>query len=176
MGLIVFVTYVSFFYHLACSEEEARVQELLGECIEQFLQKKANDKSISLQAFNNDNFLLFYEEFQQDDELKEALKYENTSFALSRMCRIFIEIYRHLPSDKRSQYLRGFFSNTAQVAEKEDFALIFEDGMRQIKQGSCGDAIKLYHELIQDEELQNLLGKNFNEVKERISRLLEEGQ
>ncbi len=164
-----------FFYHLAYSEEEARVREILGKRIEQFLPEKVNDKPISLHTL--DNFLPFYEEFQQDDELKEALKSENTSFALSRMRKIFIEIYRYLPPDTRSQYLRRFFSHTAHVAKDEDFALIFEDGMRQIiKQESSGAAIKLYQELIQDEELQNLLGKNFKDLKERISRLLEEGQ
>lgn len=163
------------FYHLAHSESEAHLREILTQRVEQLVRVQVQDGTISLQSL--DDFLQFYEEFQQDDELREALKPENTSFVLSLMRRIFIKIYRFLPAGTRGHYLRKFFSQTAYLAKTEDFALIFEDGIRQIiKQESLGDAIKLYQELKQDEELKDLLGENFDKVQKRIDVLLEEGQ
>jgi hypothetical protein len=58
-----------------------------------------------------------------------------------------------------------------------DFALIFEEGMRQIiQQVARDDAIKLYDELIQDQELKDLLGVKFDEARTHIlAELLDEG-
>ncbi len=106
----------------------------------------------------------FYEEFQQDQELKEALGTQNTSFALTLMYKNFLAIYRQFPENERGSWLINFFSLVTQLPQSRDFNLIFEEGMRQIiKQVSRDDAIKLYEELIQDEELKVLLGENFDE-------------
>ncbi len=162
-----------FFYHLACSEEN-RVQEKLAQHLEQLVQPEAQSESISLQSL--DEFLQFYEEFQPDGELREALQADNTRFALSVMRKSFLKIYRQLPEGTRGPSLRKFFSHTAQKATTEDFALIFEDGMRQIiRQESLEYAGKLFQELMQDKEVKDLLGENFDQVQKGISKLLEEG-
>src|SRR2546425_736273 len=48
--------------------------------------------------------------------------------------RNFIEIYRQLPEKIRGNWLIEFFSLVTQQARNDDFALIFEEGMRQIIQ------------------------------------------
>ena len=163
-----------FFYHLAYSEEKSNVQLILAESIEQLALEQPQSESVSLQSLSN--FLQFYEEFPQDDELKEALGQQITNFALSLMRKTFLKFCWRLPSAKRGEYLRDFFSHTAHKEKTENFALIFEDGMRQIMQEeTAGDAIKLFNELMDSEEIKTLLGENFSEVESHIlAELIEE--
>jgi len=150
------------------------VRENLAEQIEQLAQVQTQVERNLLQSL--ESFLQFYEEFQQDEELKEALGQRNASFSLSLVYRKFIEIYRQLPEKIRGNWLIEFFSLVTQQARKDDFALIFEDGMRQIiQQVSREEAIKLYNELIQDAGLKILLGEQFESVRSHVTDLLTEG-
>jgi hypothetical protein len=156
-----------FLYHFACSENETKVRESLEQQIERLAQVQAWEERDLLQSY--ESLVQFYEEFLQDQELKEALGMQNTSFALSLMYKYFLAIYRQSPENERGSWLINFFSLVTQQAQIREFDLIFEEGMRQIiKQVSTDDAIKLYHELIQGEELKVLLGENFDEVSKRI--------
>ncbi|HYT42480.1 MAG TPA: hypothetical protein VEP90_09045, partial [Methylomirabilota bacterium] len=119
-----------FFYHLAYGENEALVRENLTQQIERLTQLQAQERNNLLPSL--ESFLQFYEEFQQDVELKEALGQQNASFASSLIYRNLIEIYRQLPEKERGNWLRAFFSLVAHQSESEDFALIFIEGMRQI--------------------------------------------
>jgi hypothetical protein len=168
-----------FFYHLAYSEESAQVQRILAQQVEQLAQAQQRDEHDLLQSF--ENFLQFYEEFRQDEELKEALGQQNTGFVLSLVYRNFIEISRQLPEKMRGTWLKEFFSlvtkSEVQQLKNDDFALIFEEGMRQIiKQVPRDDAIKLYNELIQDAGLKVSLAEQFESVRSRVlTDLLDEG-
>ncbi len=117
-----------FFYHLVYSEEAAKVRESLAQQIGQLAQVQMKQMRDILQSL--EDFLQFYEEFRQDEELKDALGQQNASFALSLIYRNFIEIYRQLPEKMRENWLKQFFSLVTQQATTNDFALIFEDGMR----------------------------------------------
>ncbi|MFL5662296.1 MAG: hypothetical protein ACJ8BW_13230 [Ktedonobacteraceae bacterium] len=124
-----------------------------------------------------ESFLQFYDEFQQDQELKEALGQRNASFALSLIYKNFINIYRQLPEKMRGNWFKDFFSRVTQQPNNDDFARIFEEGMRQIiQQISREDAIKLYDELMRDKELKDLLGIKYDEARTHINEeLLNEG-
>jgi hypothetical protein len=156
-----------FFYHLAFSENEALVRENLTQQIERLAQLQTQERRNLLPSL--ESFLQFYEEFQQDIELKEALGQRNASFASSLIYRNIIEIYRQLPEKERGNWLRSFFSLVTHQPQSEDFALIFIEGMRQIiQQVSRDESIKLYNDLIQDEELKILLGEKFNEATKHV--------
>ena len=163
-----------FFYHLACSEKEAKVRDSLIQQIEQLAQVQTQEERNLLSSL--EIYLQFYEEFRQDEELKEALGQRNANFALSLIFRNFIEIYRQLPEKERGNWLIEFFSLVTHRPENDDFALIFEEGMRQIiQQVSREEAIKLYNELIQDAGLKILLGEQFESVRSHVTDLLTEG-
>jgi hypothetical protein len=163
-----------FLYHLACSGTGVKVRESLAQQIERLAQVQALEERNLLQSY--EGLVQFYEEFQQDQELKEALGTQNTSFALSLIYKHFLAIYRLFPENERGSWLINFFSLVAQQPQNRDFDLIFEEGMRQIiKQVSSDDAIKLYEELSLGEELRGLLGKKFDKVSKRVlGKLLNE--
>jgi len=155
-----------FFYHLANSNNSSRLREAATFYIEQLAQEEALE-----------NFLQLYEEFSQDEELKEALGGENTNFMLSLMRKNFTKVYSSIVGKTKSRYLHEFFRRTADDPKIENFSSIFEEGMRLIiRQESPGDAIKLYNELMQDEELRALLGTDFDRVLTSVfNDLLNEG-
>lgn len=159
-----------FFYHLACSKEnaeDASVRESLEKQIGQLVRVQIQDEHNLLSSL--ESFLEFYEEFRQDQELQDALGQRNAAFALSQVYRNFIEIYRQLPENTRGNWLKQFFSLVARQSTNNDIDLIFEEGMRQIiKQVARDDAIKLYDELFKDANLKNLLGEQFEAVRTRI--------
>jgi hypothetical protein len=156
-----------FLYHLAYSQDEAKVQEALAQHFTQSVQVPVQDEQALLQL--SESLVQLYEEFQRDQELKESLGPQNTSFALSLMYRSFLEIYRQFPENERINWLRIFFSLVTQKPQSSDFAVMFEEGMRQIaKQVSGSDAIMLYKELMRDKEIEALLGAIFEEVSRRI--------
>ena len=156
-----------FLYHFACSESEAKVRERLAQQIEQLAHVQAQEERILLQTY--DGLVQFYEEVQQDQELKEALGTQNTSFALTLMYKNFLTIYRQFPENERGSWLINFFSLVTQRPQSREFNLIFEEGIRQIiKQVSRKDAIELYQELSKGEELKDLLGEKFDGVSKRI--------
>jgi hypothetical protein len=152
-----------FFYHFAHYKTETQVREQLTKRIEQIMPLQASD--ISVESF--DNFLRFYEEFQQDEELKEVLKLENTRFALSLMRKTFIEVYKCLPITVQDRYLRIFFAYTSSIENHENFALIFEAGIRRIMNEEAVEVHTVFYDtLSQDQTLQTLLGE---EVKRILS-------
>jgi AAA ATPase domain len=166
-----------FFYHLAYSEQSTQVQSILAQQIEQLAQVQIQEQDERNLLQSHESFLQFYEEFRQDEELKEALGQSNTRFALSLVYRSFIEIYRQFPETMRESWLKKFFSLVTQQSGNDDFASIFEEGMlRIIKQVSSDEAIKLYNELSRDEDLKVLLGVKFDEANAHILKeLLNEG-
>jgi hypothetical protein len=156
-----------FFYHSALSGKEAKVREKLAEYIEQLVQVPLSEEPFLLRSL--ENFQQFFEEFQRDEELKEALGKPNASFALSILYRKFLAIYRQLPEQTRGNWLQNFFSLVTSQQGNGDFVLSFENGMRLItKQIARNEAIKLYHELVQDTEVKTLLGAEFDAVTTRI--------
>lgn len=164
-----------YLYHFAFSEEEAKVREALAKQIVPLIQAQTQEERDSLHTY--ESLIQFYEEFRLDEELKEALGPKNTGFALYLMYMNFLEIYRQFPEKARGDRLKEFFSLITQRPGSDEFDLIFDAGMRQIiKEVSREDAIKLYSELIRDEELKGLLGKKFDGVSERIlAELVDEG-
>src|SRR6266516_40642 len=162
-------------YHLACYEEPTKLHESLNEEIKHLAQVRIREEKTILQSL--ESFMQFYEEFQQDRELKEVLDVRNTNFVLSLIYKNFMEVYRRLPENEREEWLKTFFKLIVQKQEKDDFALIFEEGMHQItKQVPREEAIQLYEELIQGRDLKTLLGTKFNEVRALLdAELLSEG-
>src|SRR5207249_3067911 len=106
-----------FFYHLASSGGEAKVRESLTQQIEQLA--NVQEEQNPLQSY--EGLFQFYEEFQQDQELKEVLGQQNTSFALSLMYKRFLSIYRRFPKNEKGSWLINFFSLITQQAQSRDF-------------------------------------------------------
>jgi len=164
-----------FFYHLACYAEDGVVREKLTKYIKQLAQAPGQDERSLVQSL--ESLLQFYEEFQRDEELKEVLEQSRTQFVLSLLYRNFIEIYGQIPENMRESRLKQFFSLVTGHSQKDDFPFIFEEGMRHIiTQITRSDAIKLYNDLVQDEQLTVLLGGQSKEVKARLTdSLVDEG-
>jgi hypothetical protein len=157
-----------FFYHLAQSEDEVTLRQVLTVYIEQMLQRESVE-----------NFLQFYEEFRRDEDLQEALSEQGTWLVISLLLRNFFQLYKDIPPELRSRFLHEVLlaSEQDQHLHADDFPILFEEGMLQVvQQASSDDARKLYHELVEDEVLKVLLGQTCDQVLARIFRsVLEEG-
>jgi ATPase family associated with various cellular activities (AAA) len=156
-----------FFYHLANSGDTTDFPSIIREQLEPLTQEKSLE-----------NFLQFYEEFLQDEELKEALGERNTNLVISYIRRKFVEKYirdLEIPVSERVHLLREFFLHTTPDPKVDDFPLIFEQGMRQIiQEESPVISIKLYADLLHDEGLQALLGKDYDRIASLIYEKLSE--
>src|SRR5439155_21474223 len=127
-------------YHLACSEAETEMQTTLGHQLKQLLKEPLQSEQMLYE-----NLVQFYEEFERDLELQEAMGEQNTNFVRLFMYRRFLEIYKQLPEKMRGDQLKGFFSLITQQPNNGDFSLIFEAGIRQlIKQISKEEAKTIY--------------------------------
>ena len=156
-----------FLYHLALSGDSSQIQEALSRQVGRFIDTSIQEEPRFLQAV--ESFLQFYEEFQEDEELKEALGGHNTTFALTFLYRNLIAIYQRLPEQARGNWLTDFFLRLTRRSGANDFALLFEQGMRHImEQITREDAIRLYHDLINETEVKSLLGAKFAEVDAHI--------
>lgn len=150
-----------FFYHLAHCEAETSVKEYLGKYIEALLPAKVDN--ISTEVF--DNFLQFYEEFQQDEELKEILALENTKFAMSLLRKLFIDVYKHLPMIKQSDRLLKFFACTASGTRKEKDVSIFEDVIQKIMYEESVEVRTMFSNILsQDQNFRVLLGEECERI------------
>jgi len=155
-----------FFYHLVNSGDITDFPSVLKEYLEPLTQEKSLD-----------SFLQFYEEFSQDEELKETLGEHNSNLVISFIRRKFVEKYirdTEIPMSERVHYLREFFLHTAHDPKVDDFPSIFEEGMHQIIQEEFPEvSIKLYYEeLLQDEGLKELLGKDLDRIASLIYQSL----
>jgi hypothetical protein len=146
-----------YLYHLASSGDASDFASTINKHLEALGEEPLPD-----------SFLQFYEEFLLDEELKEALGVRHTNSIISFVRRKFVEKYIRasgIPVSDRIRYLREFFTRTAHDPKIDDFSLIFEEGMRQIIQEEPpAAAIKLFGELLQDEGLKELLGKDFDRI------------
>jgi len=156
-----------YLYHLASSGDAFDFSSTINKHLESLLEDQLPD-----------TFLQFSEEFFLDEELKEALGERHTNSIISFIRRKFVEKYIRasgVPVSDRVRYLREFFTRTTHVPKINDFPLIFEESMRQIiQEESPAAAIKLFDELLHDEGLKELLGKDFDRIAAIIYESLSE--
>ncbi|GHO92588.1 hypothetical protein KSF_026360 [Reticulibacter mediterranei] len=162
-----------YFYHLAHSEPEEAVQQIIMEQIELLMAQGSEQEHVSFA----ENLVRFHEEFQQDEDLQEALSKRGTDLILLLFLKSFLRIYRHIPLEARNQFLQEIFMPGNSLPQGDDFTGIFEEKMEQVIQQSVLDeARELYSVLVVDEVLQVLLGQEFDAVLTRIFHaVLEEG-
>jgi hypothetical protein len=162
-----------YFYHLAHCEPEEVVQQIIMEQIELLMERGAEQEHV----YFAENLVRFHEEFQQDEDLQEALSAKGTDLILSLFLKSFLGIYKHIPVEARHQFLQEIFLPGNSLPLGDDFALIFEAKMKQvIQQALLDEARELYRVLVVDEVLQVLLGQEFDAVLTRIFHsVLEEG-
>ena len=145
-----------YFYHLANSGQVADLPEILKEYMDQLLQQEET----------LDSFVQFYEEFLQDNELKEVLG-ENAKIVLAYIHKNLASRYRDFAEKAaethQADYLRNFFLHTAENPEVKDFPLIFERELRDIRQQVSPDVYKqIIDGLSQREKFKSLLGEDFD--------------
>jgi hypothetical protein len=162
-----------FLFHLACYADGSVIEENITHYIKQLAQPEGPDERALTKSLTS--FLNFYEEFRRDIELQEALEH-HTQFVFSFLYRSAFEIYRQIPENLREPWLRQFFSFITGFSQKEDFHLNFVEGIRHIvRQISREEAIKLFLDLLQDEQLLLLLGDQLEPVRTQVmSDLLDE--
>lgn len=166
-----------FFYHLACYAEDAVIQENLTRYLKQLAQIQTHDDRALVQSLES-SFLQFFLEYQRDEELKEVLGPVHTRSVFWLWYQNFLEIYRQIPENSRGSWLKQVFSLIINQPERDDFFLTFVKGMRQIiGQVSRNKAIKLFDELMSDEQVIVLLGEQWEQARAQVTEsLLEEGQ
>ncbi len=154
-----------YLYHLAKSGETAKSPEILLEELDQLVRKDSADQ-----------FLRFYEEFWQDEDLRETLG-SNAKDVITFLRKRFIELYKQLPEGtERFDYLLSFLSRTLpdvitdksslSVSLREKTFLILEPAIRQIMQEENADIYtKFYDVLSYDQTLKKSLGKDFERVR-----------
>ena len=158
------------FYHLASANEEETLRQELTTQIGRLVQRRSEENR---KVYSIDDFSQFYEEFQLDSELQEALGKENLRFTLSLIFKKFIEIYRELQGENRRNWLLKFFTPTTARSKDDDLAAVIQDGLSQVfKQLSGNEAIKIYNELFDDKDFMESLGSKSKIVKDNLSKLL----
>jgi hypothetical protein len=164
-----------FFYHLALYAEEVEVRKHLEQYIGKLMELHLTDRQDLQQPF--ESFTRFYEEFQLDTELKEALGQRNTRAVLKAIDTNFLSIYRNLPEKDHLDWIKTFFTLIAEKRGNDNFAFIFEDGIRLFsRQVSRTYAIEVFNELVAGSELKALLGEDFSKVQASLdAELLSDG-
>lgn len=165
-----------FFYHLAYSAEDAVIREKLTSYLGQLAQVQDDDARTLVQSFES-SFLAFFLEYQDDEELKEALGLEHARFVYWLWYSNVLAICRQIPENMREGWLKQIFSLVTDRPERDDFPSMFQEGMRRIiGQVSRDKAIMLFEEFIQEKQVMALLGEQSDNVRIHVmDSLLEEG-
>ncbi|MBV9228929.1 MAG: ATP-binding protein [Chloroflexi bacterium] len=139
-----------YLYHSAISAESQNISSLLQQVIKQ------------ITAERPEAFLQFYEEFIQDEELKEALG-QHVTLAISLMHSHLARIYRQLATRtigaQRLRYWREFFIHSIHDPEVTDLSYMLQETLTALTQEvSPEDVIKLFRDLARDEQFRASLG------------------
>jgi hypothetical protein len=143
-----------YLYHSAISNGPQNISFHLQQVIKQII------------AESPEVFSQFYEEFIQDEELKETLG-EHTALAISLMHSHLAGIYRQLASrttgPQRLRYWREFFFHSTHNPEVTDLASMLEETLMTLTQEvPPKDVIKLFRDLARDQQFRTSLGANLD--------------
>jgi hypothetical protein len=152
-----------FLYHFAKSGTIASRPEALEEELEVLVEKDPSDQ-----------FLRFYEEFWQDEDLRDALGL-NAKKVITFIRKRFIELYKNIPEGiERFNYLLSFLSHTLpkvlpatsfSISTPERPFLILGPAIRQIiEEEDSAVYVKFYDVLSQDQTLKESLGQDFERI------------
>lgn len=154
-----------YLYHFAKSGATSIHPEILLEDLDQLVKKDPPDQ-----------FLRFYEEFWQDEDLRKTLG-SHAREVITFLRKRFIELYKQLPEGpERTDYLLLFFSHTIpagltkkpslSILTREEIFLILEPAIRQIMQEENAEIYtKFYDVLSHDQALKRSLGKDFERIR-----------
>lgn len=139
-----------YLYHSAISGESLDISSLLQQITQQMI------------ATSPEAFLQFYEEFIQDEELKDALG-SHAALAVSLMRGHLARIYQQLATKaigaQRLRYWRDFFFHSIHDPEVTDPLYILQETLSILNQEMPPEDIqKLFHDLILDEQFRASLG------------------
>jgi hypothetical protein len=147
-----------FLYHTACKGQTPDFPEQIRVVIEQMAQEVPTP----------DMFVQFSEEFQQDEELQEALGTARNR-ALSLLQRKLAHLNRQLALQTagpgRVRFLREFFYHLMQDPQATDLARDVKQQMELLIANETSDVVsQLYDELAHSERFRTLLGKDLETV------------
>jgi hypothetical protein len=143
-----------FLYHRAQIESQQNMLQQLEQTVGQIINEP-------LEFFQQ-----FYEEFRQDDELKEALGKQNTNAVLSlmhkRLAQENRELARNSTGSNHFHYLREFFYNIINDPEIVDMESVLKQHIREVlAEESAESKAQFVQELLREDSTREALDKNF---------------
>ena len=143
-----------YLYHSVISAESSDISSLLQQTIQQMI------------VASPEAFLQFYEEFIQDEELKDALG-PHAALAVSLMHGHLARIYRQLATKaigtQRLRYWREFFFHSIHDPEVTDPSSLLQETLSILSQEvSPEDIRKLFHDIVLDEQFRASLGSRLD--------------
>src|SRR6266487_3180176 len=142
-----------YLYHWAHNENTQTFPNVLANTLQQIIEGSA------------ESLLQFYEEYVQDEELKEALG-KNSTTMMSLMHRELARINREMavrePMPDCVYYWREFFYSVIYDPVVNDLLLLLQKHVQQmVKEVSPAVSQELYKELMRDDTFSKPLGENF---------------